>query len=223
MRLAENEFLMVHNKWPIAKEGIPFLVFAVVGTLVFEGVGLRLLSLLGLLTTFFIAFFFRNPKRKVPALKKIVLAPADGKIVHVGRLEENRFLKETALKVSIFMSLLDVHVNRSPVAGKIVEKTYRPGRFLVASGEKSSLSNEQNALVLETEDGFKILLIQIAGFIARRIVCYPRRGDSLRMGEIFGLIRFGSRIDLYLPTEVRPIVKVGQHVKGGETILGYRE
>ena len=223
MRLAQNEFLMMQNKWPVAKEGLPFLVAAAIVTIFFEGVGWRLLAYLGLFVTLFIAFFFRNPRRKVPTLKRIILSPADGRIVYVGKTEENRFLKQTVLRVSIFMSLIDAHINRSPVAGRVVEKTYRPGQFLIASGDRSSLLNEQNALILEMEDRSKILLVQIAGFIARRIVCYPRKGDSLRMGEILGLIRFGSRIDLYLPTEVRPIIKVGQHVKGGETIIGYRE
>ncbi len=120
------------------------------------------------------------------------------------------------------MSIFDVHMNRSPLSGKVLERSYLPGRFLVANVEKSSLLNEQNAIILETEDRLKILLIQIAGFVARRIVCYAKAGDTLRRGEIFGLIRFGSRVDLYLPKEVKPIVRVGQHVKGGESIIGYR-
>ncbi len=120
------------------------------------------------------------------------------------------------------MSLFDVHINRAPVSGKILQRSYHPGRFSIASHEKASLLNEQNAFVLEAEGRFKILLVQIAGFVARRIVCYPKAGDNLRMGEIFGLIRFGSRVDLYLPPEVQPIVQLGQHVKGGESIIGYR-
>jgi len=104
----------------------------------------------------------------------------------------------------------------------VIEKSYHPGRFLVASMEKSSLLNEQNAFILETEDRLKILLIQIAGFVARRIVCYVKAGDILKNGEIFGLIRFGSRVDLYLPLGTKPAVRVGQHVKGGESIIGYR-
>jgi len=100
--------------------------------------------------------------------------------------------------------------------------SYHPGRFLVASRDKASLLNEQNALVMETEDRFKILLVQIAGFVARRIVCYIKAGDLLNRGEMFGMIRFGSRVDLYLPTDVQPIVRVGQHIKGGESIIGYR-
>jgi phosphatidylserine decarboxylase len=184
--------------------------------------GWRVLMALGILVTLFIAFFFRNPKRKIPSLQNIILSPADGRIVYVGECEEDRFLREKALKVSIFMSLFDVHVNRAPATGKVLDRSYHPGRFHVASVEKASLLNEQNAFVLETEDRLRILLIQIAGFVARRIVCYAKAGDTLKKGEIFGLIRFGSRIDLYLPTEVKPIVRVGQHVKGGESIIGYR-
>ena len=213
---------MAQNRWPIAKEGLPFLIPSALLTIFFGGMGWKILMALGILVTLFIAFFFRNPKRKIPSLQNIILSPADGRIVHVGECEEDRFLREKALKVSIFMSLFDVHVNRAPAAGKVLERSYHPGRFHVASVEKASLLNEQNAFVLETEDRFKILLIQIAGFVARRIVCYAKAGDTLRKGEIFGLIRFGSRIDLYLPTEVKPIVRVGQHVKGGESIIGYR-
>ena len=184
--------------------------------------GWKIWMLLGILLSLFIAYFFRNPKREIPNLRNIILSPADGKIIHVGEFEEDRFLKEKSLKVSIFMSLFDVHLNRAPVSGKVLERNYLPGRFLIANVEKSSLLNEQNAVILETEDRLKILLIQIAGFVARRIVCYAKTGDTLRRGEIFGLIRFGSRVDLYLPPEVKPIVRVGQHVKGGESIIGYR-
>ena len=210
------------NQWPIAKEGLPFLIPSVLLTIFFEGMGWKVLTVLGVLFTLFIVFFFRNPKRKIPPLQNIILSPADGKIIHVGECEEDRFLKVKTLKVSIFMSLFDVHINRAPTSGKVLERSYHPGQFLLANAEKSSLFNEQNAFILETEDRLKILLIQIAGFLARRIVCYAKAGDTLRMGEIFGMIRFGSRIDLYLPPEVKPIVKVGQHVKGGESIIGYR-
>ena len=213
---------MAQNQWPIAKEGLPFLIPSALLAIFFGGMGWKVLMALGILVTLFIAFFFRNPKRKIPSLQNIILSPADGRIIHVGECVEDRFLREKALKVSIFMSLFDVHVNRAPAAGKVLERSYHPGRFHVASVDKASLLNEQNAFILETEDWFKILLIQIAGFVARRIVCYAKTGDTLRKGEIFGLIRFGSRVDLYLPTEVKPIVRVGQHVKGGESIIGYR-
>jgi phosphatidylserine decarboxylase len=213
---------MIQNRWPIAKEGIPILIPAALLTIFLGWMGWKVLTFLGILLTLFIAFFFRNPKRKIPSLQNIILSPADGRIIHVGECEENRFLREKALKVSIFMSVFDVHLNRAPASGKVLERSHRPGRFLMANVEKSSLLNEQNAFILETEDRFKILLIQIAGFVARRIVCYAKAGDTLRRGEIFGMIRFGSRIDLYLPMEVKPIVRLGQHVKGGESIIGYR-
>ncbi len=206
---------------PVAREGLPFLIPFALITVFFVAMGWNLLTFLGILCTLFVAYFFRNPKRKIPALENIILSPADGKIIHVGECEEDRFLKERVLKVSIFMSVFDVHLNRAPASGKVLEKDYIPGRFLVASVEKSSLLNEQNALILETEDRLRILLIQIAGFVARRIVCYAKAEDTLRRGEIFGLIRFGSRVDLYLPTAVKPLVRVGQHVKGGESIIGY--
>lgn len=213
---------MKQNQWPIAKEGLPFLIPMMFLTILLGILGWRVWMSLGILLFLFIAYFFRNPRREIPDLQNIILSPADGRIIHVGECEENRFLKEKALKVSIFMSLFDVHLNRAPVSGKILDRSYHPGRFLVAYVEKSSLLNEQNAVILETEDRMKILLIQIAGFVARRIVCYAKAGDLLRKGEIFGLIRFGSRVDLYLPSEIKPIVRVGQHVKGGESIIGYR-
>ena len=213
---------MRQNKWPMAIEGLPFLIPMVLLTGMLGILGWKVWMSLGILLSQFIAYFFRNPKREIPNLQNIILSPADGKVIHVGECEEDRFLKEKALKVSIFMSLFDVHLNRAPVSGKVLEKKYLPGQFLVASVEKSSLLNEQNAMILETEDRIKILLIQIAGLVARRIVCYAKAGDLLRKGEIFGLIRFGSRVDLYLPPEVKPIVRVGQHVKGGESIIGYR-
>ena len=213
---------MKQNQWPIAKEGLPFLILAALPTLAFGLLGWNLLFLLGIFLTLFIAFFFRNPERKIPVLQNAILSPADGKVIFVGESEEGRFLKEKTLKVSIFMSLLDVHLNRSPASGKVTERSYHPGKFFVANAEKSSLLNEQNAFILETEDRLKILLVQIAGFVARRIVCYAKPGDLLKRGEIFGLIRFGSRVDLYLPLTVNPAVRVGQKVKGGESIIGYQ-
>ena len=213
---------MKQTRWPIAKEGFPFLIPSALLTLVLAVMGWKWLTFFGIFCIIFIAFFFRNPKRIIPTLPNIVISPADGRIIHIGECEEDRFLKERTLKVSIFMSIFDVHLNRMPASGRILQRSYHPGKFLVAHVEKSSLLNEQNALILEMEDRLKIVLVQIAGIVARRIVCYPKVGDALKRGEIFGLIRFGSRVDLYLPTEVKPLVRVGQHVKGGESIIGYR-
>jgi phosphatidylserine decarboxylase len=213
---------MTEQRWPIMKEALPFLIPAAILTLVCGLWGWRILTGFGIFLTLFIAFFFRNPERKIPPQQNAILSPADGKVIYVGESTEKRYLQEKALKVSIFMSLFDVHINRSPVSGKVLKTVYHPGEFLVAHVEKSSLLNEQNAILLLTEDRLKVLVVQIAGFVARRIVCYLRAGDSLKRGEIFGLIRFGSRVDLYLPLTVNPAVRVGQKVKGGESILGYR-
>ena len=140
-----------------------------------------------------------------------------------GRMRGGSFFKGKGFKGEyLHVPLRRPHQSGSLLPERCSKGVIIPGQFLVANAEKSSLLNEQNALILETEDRFKILLVQIAGFVARRIVCYAKTGDHLRMGEIFGLIRFGSRVDLYLPTGVKPIVKVGQHVKGGESIIGYR-
>lgn len=212
---------MPQNRWPIAKEGFPFLIPSVGLTSLFAGLGWTVLTIPAVFITLFIAYFFRNPKRVIPSLQNIIISPADGRVIDVGECDENRFLKEKTLKVSIFMSPFDVHVNRAPASGKVLQVSYHPGKFLVASRDKASLLNEQNVLVIETEERYKILLVQIAGFVARRIVCYAKKGDPLNRGEIFGMIRFGSRVDLYLPQNVRPIVRVGQHIKGGESIIGY--
>ena len=212
---------MTDDRWPIAKEGLLFLVPAAVLTFLFWLLGLKFLTFLGIVLTLFIAFFFRNPKRKIPNLQNVILSPADGKVIFVGEAQEKRYVQDKTLKVSIFMSVLDVHINRSPVSGKVFKTVYNPGEFFVANAEKSSLLNEQNAIILLTEDRFKILVVQIAGLVARRIVCYAKAGALLKRGEIFGLIRFGSRVDLYLPLSVKPVVRVDQKVKGGESIIGY--
>ena len=213
--------MMEPQRWPIAKEGLPFVIGAVIVAVFFGVIGWMVLAFFGLVLTAFIAYFFRSPERKIPTRPNAILAPADGKIIHIGEVDEERFLKQRVMKVSIFMSLFDVHVNRAPVSGKVIQRSYRPGKFLTANHDKASVLNEQNAIIVEMENRFQILVVQVAGLVARRIVCYPKAGDSLERGEIFGLIRFGSRVDLYLPLAVRYYVKVGQSVKGGETILGY--
>ncbi len=213
---------MTEDRSPIAKEGLPFIAVAAVLTLILFLFGWKIPTALGIILTLFIAYFFRNPERKIPRLQNVILSPADGKIIEVGEAQERRVLSEKTLKVSIFMSLFDVHLNRSPVSGKVLQMKYYPGEFFVAHAEKASLRNEQNVVLIQTEDQYYLVMVQIAGIVARRIVCYPKPGDLLKRGEIFGLIRFGSRVDLYLPLDVRPAVKVGQKVKAGESIIGYR-
>jgi phosphatidylserine decarboxylase len=175
------------------------------------------------LINLFLIFFFRNPKRVIPDHERAVVAPADGRVIHAGRWTEDQFLKRSVFKISIFMSVFNVHVNRIPVSGTIIDIIYKKGRFFSANFNKASQLNERNILLLETKDQKEILFIQIAGFIARRIVCWIKKGDSVLKGQRFGLICFGSRVDIFLPLETRIKVKVGQRVKGGETIMGYLE
>jgi phosphatidylserine decarboxylase len=177
---------------------------------------------LGAAFTLFCLYFFRDPERVPPPRPGLVLAPADGKVVMVSEAAPPPELEMGAAprwRVAIFLSVLDVHVNRSPVQGRVARIAYRHGAFIDASLDKASETNERNALRLDLPDGRSLGCVQIAGLIARRIVCTVREGDHLSAGERFGIIRFGSRVDVYLPEGVRPLVLVGQTMIGGETIL----
>jgi len=174
-----------------------------------------------LLLLVFTLYFFRDPDRKSPAGENLVIAPADGKVIQVQPCLEERFLQGPAIKVSVFMSLFNVHVNRSPLSGRIVDSSYSSGKFLRADLDRASAANEQNALLVETAEGTRLLVVQIAGLIARRIVCWVKKGDSVVRGQRFGLIRFGSRLDIYLPRDTQLQVRVGQKALAGQTILGH--
>jgi len=170
----------------------------------------------------FCLYFFRNPQRRTPQETGAVIAPADGKVIQVDpSFYEARFLGTSMKKVSIFMSLFDVHVNRFPVSGVVRRISYHPGRFFSANRNKASRENEQNALFLETPSGQNILMIQIAGVVARRIVCWAEEGDRVVAGNRFGLIRFGSRVDIFLSPQSRLVVRPGDRVRAGETVVGY--
>lgn len=205
---------------PIAREGYPFILAALVITVISAAVSKWLLLLFGPLTIFVIAFF-RDPERTVPAEAGAIVSPADGKVIKVERLKEERILNRESLKISIFMNVFNVHVNRAPFSGKVLKVLYNPGKFFNASLDKASLLNEQNAVVMEAKGGKTFAFNQIAGLIARRIVCYAKAGMKLERGQRFGLIRFGSRVDVYLPTDCRISVKVGDKVRAGSSILGY--
>jgi len=168
----------------------------------------------------FSAWFFRNPRRSAPKSDRAVVAPGDGKIVEICEEDEPRFLKDKSLRISIFLNIFDVHVNRIPCQGTVEQVAYQPGRFLVASRPEATLQNEQNALLIRAVQGTRVLCVQIAGLIARRIVCWVSPGETVACGERYGLIRFGSRMDVFLPVGTKLKVKVGEHVKGGETLLG---
>ena len=207
--------------FPIAKPGYGIIGASAFATAIFALIGFTGFAFLGLMITFFICWFFRDPDRVIPTPKGAVVSPADGKVVIREVVEENPFIEGPCLKISVFMSVLNVHVNRIPHEGKISRVVYNPGKFFSANLDKASLDNEQNAVVLETADGKKICFIQIAGLIARRIICGIQAGDELVRGQRFGMICFGSRLDVFLPADSRPEVSVGDKVQAGTSILGY--
>ncbi|MER3423309.1 MAG: phosphatidylserine decarboxylase family protein [Nitrospiraceae bacterium] len=205
---------------PIVREGLPFVAglggsAALAGLLGWTSPALVLGGL-----TLFTGWFFRNPRRVVPCLEGAVVSPGDGKIIAIEEDYEPRYLKEQATRISIFLNIFDVHVNRIPCAGVVENVVYQPGRFIAANRSEATLRNEQNALMLRTVGGAKVLCVQVAGLLARRIICWVSSGEKVMCGERFGLIRFGSRMDLFLPqgTSLHG-VKVGDHVKGGESLL----
>ena len=212
----------VYNKWPLAKEGLPFVLLGCTLVVVFSYLGLLILSGFSVILTLFTLFFFRDPDRNNTIPDKAVLTPADGKIIQIQHIEnDNNPLGEPAVKISIFMSVFNVHVNRIPMDGTIKDITYYPGKFFSANLDKASEQNERNRITLQTRDSRNIVFIQIAGLIARRIVCWVKKGDSMQAGQRFGLIRFGSRLEVYLPGDSRITTLLHQKVSAGETIIGY--
>ena len=203
-----------HFRTPIAREGFPFILIAgglaAVLFLVSRGLGV-----VGLLLVAFVVNFFRNPPRRVPTGPPgRIVSPADGKIVVAETAPSGR------VKVSIFMNVFNVHLNRIPVDGTVTGVSYFPGAFMNASFDKASEQNERNRVEIRTKGGEQVIMVQVAGLIARRILCYAEAGDTLSAGTIFGLIRFGSRVDLDLPVGTTLSVRLGEMVKGGETVLG---
>jgi phosphatidylserine decarboxylase len=212
----------VNNKWPFAKEGIPFILAGCALIVIFSVFGFVIIPILASIITIFIIFFFRDPDRKSVSNPNAVLTPADGKILEIKHLKDvNNPLGQEALKVSIFMSVLSVHVNRIPIAATVKEVTYTPGRFFSANLDKASKYNENNRIILKTLDSRHIALVQIAGLIARRIACWIREDDVVDKGQRFGLIRFGSRVEVFLPADSQITVGLNQKVSAGKTIIGY--
>jgi phosphatidylserine decarboxylase len=204
---------------PVASEGWPFIIPLAVLTVLFFAFGWKNIGSVSLVLTLFILFFFRDPERSVPESKDVVVSPADGKVIVVKDIYEPDYLKQDVKQISIFLSVFNVHVNRAPYGGTVETVRYNPGRFHVASVDKASLDNEQTAVVI-AHGKHKVLVKQIAGLIARRIVCYAKPGDSIKTGERYGLIRFGSRVDIFLPKEAELKVKVGDRIKGARDIIG---
>lgn len=177
------------------------------------------LTVLPALLIIFILFFFRNPRREVPADKNLILSPADGVIMEIDEIFEEKFIKDKAIRISIFLSIFNVHLNRSPLQGEVRYRYYRPGKFIPAFKSHASDINEKNFIGIESR-GFKIMVCQITGFIARRIKCWVDEGKRLGGGEIIGIIKFGSGTELFLPAGSKLLVKKGDKVRAGETVIG---
>ena len=213
---------MQKEQIPMAAEGYPFILFSGFTTLIASLLGFWQAALVFLVLTAFICWFFRDPARILPETPGAVVCPADGKIIKIEEVEDNRFLNQRVKKICIFMNVFNVHVNRIPLKGTVERVVFKPGRFYSADKDSAELHNEYCALTIQTDSELprKYAMIQIAGLIARRIVCRAEPGDLVSAGERFGLIRFGSRVDLYLPVETEISTTVGEKVKAGETVLG---
>ena len=200
----------------IAKEGIPYIAAPAALSGAATAFGLPLLGLAFALIAVFMAYFFRDPHREPPSDPDVVVSPADGRVT---RIESPEGQANAPTLISIFLSPLDVHINRAPIPGKIVDIVYSPGKFLMATNEKASTVNEQNALTIQGEK-ITVVCKQIAGILARRIVCWKHAGDRLNLGERFGMIKFSSRTDVLLPANVKVTVAEGDRVRGGITVIG---
>jgi phosphatidylserine decarboxylase len=212
---------MLEPKVPVAKEGYPFIIFSVFITTISAILGYAVLTLVLLVVTTFILMFFRDPERIIPEGNDNILSPADGKVIVSELVKDIRFSEDELLKISIFMNVFNVHVNRTPVSGIVKRVVHVPGTFLAADNEQAHLKNEYCAVTVTDHNNREITFVQIAGLIARRIVCWLEPADTVIQGRRCGLIRFGSRVDIYLPKESRVMIRPGQKVTAGETILAH--
>lgn len=206
--------------FPIERSGYPYIYASGFATLVFALIGRTWPAILGMTITFFICFFFRDPDRVIPEKQGVVVSPADGRIVSAGIIKSTPFMEGPCMKIGIFMSLFNAHINRVPYSGVIKKISYHPGSFLPANRDAASIQNEYNAVILEFSQNKSLCFVQIAGIVARRIICRIREGDNVTRGQKFGLICFGSRVDLYLPADASMLVQVGDKVKAGTSVLG---
>lgn len=204
----------IDNRLPVARPGIPFILGLALITFVFWILGWGCLALIALLLTAMTAWFFRDPKRPTPP-GDFGISPCDGTVIRLDPEAKCPLTGAEALKVSVFMDLLSVHVNRSPISGSLIRQDYFKGSFVNASFDKASEANERNAIIIEDARGRRVTVIQIAGLVARRIVSWVKPGDKIARGQRFGMIRFGSRVDLYLPRNVEIMVALGQKVQAG--------
>lgn len=201
----------------MARDAIPYVAIPFSGAVVCGGLGWTIAAIVLLAVAGFMAYFFRDPERQVPSGENLVVSPADGKVVRIVKLDPTDSTSPT--RVSIFLSVFDVHINRAPIAGQITDVVYQPGAFKVAFADAASLMNEQSVITIQGAT-IRVVFKQIAGVLARRIVFRKQVGDWVAAGERVGLIKFGSRVDVLLPPEVEISVKEGDHVTGGSSILG---
>lgn len=218
---------MDNSKWPasavlpIAPPGLKFIFITILISGMLFYFGWNAAAWIAVAATVFVCWFFRDPDREVPQEGNCLVSPADGRVITAENLTECEYFDGPCLKISIFMNVLNVHVNRAPYEGVVEKVVYHPGKFMNASFDKASVYNERNALIIKTADGSRFSVVQIAGLIARRIVNCAKEGDHLEKGIRYGMIQFGSRLDLYLPQTFRVAVKVGEHTTAGSTIIGY--
>jgi phosphatidylserine decarboxylase len=204
---------------PIAREGIPYVLAFAFTTLIVTIMGYVFSAWILLVLTLLVGYFFRDPERILTAEDRDVVSPADGKVILIERVDETCFTRNPSIKISIFMSIFDVHVNRIPLSGTVYGVRYQKGGFRAAQTPKADRENERNWVWIRGDAGADVVLTQVAGLIARRIVCWPKAGERVFRGERFGMIRFGSRVDMYVPEESEILVSQGQHVYAGETAL----
>ncbi len=206
--------------FPVAAPGYPFIYASAFVTIVFALLGWAIPAVAGILVTVAICLFFRDPDRATPVSANALIAPADGRVVFVGKVDSNPYVDGSCVKVGIFMSVFNVHVNRIPFAGKIQEIHHYPGKFMPADKDAASLQNERNAVILKTDDHRTIGVVQVAGLIARRIITWVNAEENVAAGSRFGMICFGSRVDLYLPEDAEILVKKGEKVTAGLSVVG---
>jgi len=211
--------IMKTPRVPITLEGYPFILFAAFTTLVLALLEFPAAALPCLLVTALVTWFFRDPERIGPDQADAFVSPADGKVIVAEEVDDQRFVQGRAYKISIFMNIFNVHVNRVPYQGRVEQILLQPGKFYAADSERGALQNERCALTILSEGNLRYGVVQVAGLIARRIVCWAEKGEALATGQRYGLIRLGSRLDIYLPLQLKLHVKKGDKVKAGETVI----
>ncbi len=218
---------MDNSKWParviipVAQPGLIFILITILFTGILFYFGWHFFAWIFVVVTFFVCWFFRDPHRNIPQDERSLISPADGKVIVIEKMEQCEYLSGPCIKVSVFMNVFNVHVNRVPFSGVVQKILYNPGKFMNASFDKASIYNERNALIIRTDQGTEYAVVQIAGLIARRIVNCVKERENIQKGDRYGMIRFGSRLDLYLPQDFDVAVKIGEKIQAGSTVIGY--